>query len=126
MESEFSNVNNALRADFDKVATDMCNATLQIAYEVGGEELLRTIYEQGISYDRLPKVEILTHLNDLSPGAAERIMTRAEQLQAERLARDTAERESIKGRIALWTKAGSQAIDIMSRAFGDPAPRKRH
>lgn len=108
---------DAVKADFDRVAATMCEATRQIAFEIGGEALLRDIDRQGITNDTLPKVEILIQLDELSPGAVERIMARLEQLQAERHARELAERESLKGKIALWAKAGGKAVDLMSRGF---------
>ena len=116
---------DAVKADFDLVAATMCEATRQIAFEIGGEALLRDIEEQGITDDTLPKVEILTQLDELSPGAVERVMARLEQLQAERHARELAERQSFKGKVALWAKAGSKAIDLLGRGFGDATLGKR-
>ena len=117
MRNIFENTPGLIKADFDRVAATMCEATRQIAFEIGGEALLRDIDRQGITNDTLPKVEILTQLDELSPGAVERIMARLEQLQAERHARELAERESLKGKIALWAKAGGKAVDLMSRGF---------
>lgn len=72
--------------DWKQVGTDLRQATVEVAGSLGGQEITtEAIGLAGDSSQLLPCPEALKFLDAQFPGAAEKVISRAEQIQQTRL-----------------------------------------
>ncbi len=106
---------------WEAVGGHLSAAMQEVAVDLGGEDLASKVALVGASDSVLPNPDALKMLEDLSPGSAERVMTKMAEIQ-----QDTHQHELDEIRKPSLRKYGKAILGGFAsfNIFGNP-PRKR-
>lgn len=106
MDKSLERDEKVLRDDWEKVGNFISMALHDVAVELGGEGLAERVGEAAFSSGVLPNPTALKMLEELHPGSADQVLTRASKLQSE-----THQKESAKFRKSKIRTYGKALID---------------
>jgi len=85
--------------DWRKTGEYLRQGLFEVSIKIGGDELVDEVIKKADSTGPIPNAKSLQYLEELCPGSAEEVMSRADQIQRIRHKSDKRKRDSFISRL---------------------------